>query len=577
MTNIEYYIPALLASIISNYLFIKYWKFEFLKSTIKSDRWGTKIVPLTGGISIFLIFIIFSVLKFNEVFDSPIIVIALIGGVLIFTLGVIDDIINLKSHQKFLLQIIIVIAVVYFGVETTLFPRPLSFVITVLWILGITNAFNLLDNIDGLSAGIASIAAVTLGIKFLLEGNILLSYFCFILTASFIGFLIYNFNPAKIYLGDCGALFTGYILSTLTILGTRGTGKSLFASLLFPIVIMMIPVLDTILVSITRKIRGQSPFEGGKDHLSHRLVMLGMTEKQSVLFLYIISILLATSTFLITNISLAVYIMMYFFLCLIIVLFGFYIGKIKMVARSERKNNFLTIGTTFLYKKRIIHILVDLVLLAFIYFFSYVIRFEGNISSFDMSRFVESLPLVILIKILFLYYFKVYKIENRFFSVSDGVQFLKGVTLSTISIILFLTVVTRFQGYSRVAFIIDWMLTIIVLGGVKMSYRLFDELFFSIKSQKTKKMIILGKRETYQAINRYLQLKTDSGYSVKKFFNTSEVNLSLISDYLEKSRADISMVLLEDKKILSNEDIIRLNDNGILVVNEKEFFNTILS
>ena len=139
---------------------------------------------------------------------------------MIFTLGVIDDIINLKSHQKFLLQIIIVIAVVYFGVETTLFPRPLSFVITVLWILGITNAFNLLDNIDGLSAGIASIAAVTLGIKFLLEGNILLSYFCFILTASFIGFLIYNFNPAKIYLGDSGALFTGYILSTLTILGT---------------------------------------------------------------------------------------------------------------------------------------------------------------------------------------------------------------------------------------------------------------------------------------------------------------------------------------------------------------------
>ena len=576
MTNIVYYISAVVASIIINYLFVKYWKFEFLKSTIKSDRWGTKIVPLTGGISIFLIFVIFSFLKFNEVFDSPVIVIALVGGVLVFTLGIIDDVINLKSYQKLLIQITIVLAVVYFGVETTLFPRPLSFVITVLWILGITNAFNLLDNIDGLSAGIASIAALTLGINFLIEGNILLSYFCFILTASFLGFLIFNFNPAKIYLGDSGALFTGYILSTLTILGTRGTGKSLFASLLFPIIIMMIPVLDTMLVSITRRLRGQSPFEGGKDHLSHRLVMLGMSEKQSVLFLYFISILLATSTFLITNISLAIYIMMYFFLCLIIVLFGFYIGKIKMVARSERKDNFVIIGTNFLYKKRILHILVDLVLLAFIYFFSYVIRFEGNISSSDMSRFVESLPLVIIIKILFLYYFKVYRIENRFFSVSDGLQFLKGVTLSTTSIILFLTVVTRFKGYSRVAFIIDWMLTIIVLGGVKMSYRLFDELFFSIKSQKTKKIIILGNRETYQAINRYLQLKTDSGYSVKRFFNINEVKLGIIIDYLEKSRNDISMILLEDKSFLSNEETIRLTDNGILVVNEKEFFNTIL-
>ena len=576
MTNIVYYIAALVTSVVINYLFIKYWKYDFLRSTIKSDRWGTKIVPLTGGISIFLIFAIFIVLKSNEAFDSYVIVIALAGGVLIFTLGIIDDLINLKSHQKLLLQIIIVLAVVYFGVETTLFPRPLSFVITVLWILGITNAFNLLDNIDGLSAGIALIAALTLAINFHIEGNISLSYFCFILTAAFLGFLIFNFNPAKIYLGDSGALFTGYILSTITILGTRGTGKSLFASLLFPIVIMMIPVLDTMLVSITRRIRGQSPFEGGKDHLSHRLVMLGMTEKQSVLLLYFISILLAASTFLITNISLALYIMMYFCLCLIIVLFGFYIGKIKMVARTERKENFLTIGTNFLYKKRIIHILVDLVLLAFIYFFSYVIRFEGDISSFDMSRFVESLPLVVLIKILFLYFFKVYKIENRFFSVSDGLQFLKGVTLSTTSIILFLTVVTRFEGYSRVAFIIDWMLTIIVLGGVKMSYRLFDELFFSIKSQKTKKMIILGNRETYQAINRYLQLKTDVGYSVKKYFNINEVKQGLIIDYLEKSGSDISMVLLEDKNFLSNEEKIRLTDSGIVVVDEKEFFNAIL-
>ncbi|UCH64401.1 MAG: undecaprenyl/decaprenyl-phosphate alpha-N-acetylglucosaminyl 1-phosphate transferase, partial [Ignavibacterium sp.] len=430
MTNIAYYIAALAASIVINSLFIKFWKFDFLKSTVKSDRWGTKVVPLTGGISIFIIFTIFSLLKINEILAAPLILIALAGGVLMFTLGLIDDIIELKSHQKFLFQIIIVVGVVYLGVETTLFPKPLNFAITVLWILGITNAFNLLDNIDGLAAGIATIAALTLGVNFFIGGNILLSNFCFLLAAVILGFLIFNFNPAKIYLGDSGSLFVGYILSTLTILGAQATGKSFFVGILFPVMIMMIPVLDTMLVSITRRIRGQSPFEGGRDHLSHRLVMLGMSEKQSVLFLYFIAILLAISTFIITDISPALTMMIYFFICLIIILFGFYVGRIKVVTQNKSKNDIVSIGTSYLYRKRIFHILVDVILLAFIYFFSYVIRFEGDISKYDMNRFVESLPIVVFIKMMFLYFFKVYKIETRYFSVSDGLQFIKGVSLS---------------------------------------------------------------------------------------------------------------------------------------------------
>lgn len=577
MSELIYYPTALGLSMLINYLFVRFWKFDFLKSTVKSDRWGTKVVPLTGGTATFLVFFAFSLFKLSEFWPhSPQVIVALAGGILMFLLGLVDDIVDLKSYQKFLFQIFIVLLVIGFGIKATLFGMPFNYIITFLWILGITNAFNLLDNIDGLAAGIAAIALIFLGLNFSGEGAPLLGYFCFTLAAVLMGFLVFNFKPARLYLGDSGALFTGYFLAVLTILGSQRSGRSLFVTIIFPLLIMLIPIMDTLMVSITRRLRGQSPFQGGRDHLSHRLVMLGMSEKQAVLLLYLISTLLGVSTLIFIGTSPVFSMIVYFFISLMIVLFCVYIGKIKIVSQSEIHDDFVVISTNFLYKKRILHILVDLLLVALVYYFSYLIRFEGNIARSDMKLFVVSMPIIIFFKIICLYWFNVYKIESRYFSIPDGLNILKGVSLGSILTIILLTFVTRFKGYSRAVFVIDWMLTIIVLGGVKLFYRVFDELFYSIRSKGNQKVVVVGHKRTFQAVNRYLKLKSNLNLSVVRFFPLTEFNYDVMMEYINKLDDKISMILLEDKGVLSKEDSKQILKKNIKILDEREFFLDIL-
>lgn len=568
---------TLVLSILINFLLSKFWKFPFLKSQVKSDRWGKKPVPLTGGIAIFIVFSAALAIKWGELWPThPKISIALAAGVLMFILGLVDDVRELKSHQKFFFQIVIILLLIGFGVKATLFGKPLSYIITFLWLLGITNAFNLLDNMDGLSSGIAVIASLFLGINFLMEGFFLLGFFSLVFAAAVLGFLLFNFPPAKIYLGDSGALFIGYTLGAITILGSQRSGKSLFVTILFPILIMLIPIFDTVFVTINRRIRGQSPFKGSKDHLSHHLVLLGFKDKQAVLFLYSVSFILAISSFVFLNTSPVYSMIVYFFVGLACILFGTYIGKIKIVKHGEKVNDFAVINPSFMYKKRILFILVDLALLIIVYYISYVIRFEGSVARSDMHNFVSSFPIIVFFKILFIYLYKVDQIESRFFSFSDGLKVLKSVSLGSISTVLFLTFIARFQGYSRAVFVIDWMLSIIVLVGVKVFFRLFDEFFFSFRTAKNKKIILIGEKRTYRSIDKYLQLRSELNMSLIKYFPSAEFKFEHLLTYLNNVKHDIAYVLLENAADLNTEEQREIHQRKTKVVNENEFFSEIL-
>ena len=576
MNSLIFYLAGFGLSVLVNVLFLRFWKFDFLKSRVKKNRWDSKVVPLTGGISIFLVFSILSVFKFNKLAGETKLAIALIGGFFMFVLGLIDDLIDLKSYQKFILQIFMVLMVMSLGLRASLLGNPLSYIITFLWILGITNAFNLLDNIDGLATGIGAISFIFLTVNFIGEGALLLGHFSLVLAVILLGFLVFNFNPAKLYLGDNGALLIGYFLSIFTVIGSQKSGESVFVTVIFPILIMLIPILDTVMVSITRNIRGQSAFEGGRDHLSHRLVMLGMSEKQAVLLLYLISILLGVSALFFRNVSPVFSMVIYFFISLIFVLFGVYIGRIKIGTPTGRKKNAVVLSTDFLYKKRVLHILVDLVLISLVYYLSYLIRFEGHISHNTTILFIESVPIVISLKIAFLFYFQVYKIESRYFSIADGLNIIKGVTLGSVASVLVLTFLTRFMGYSRAVFVIDWMLAIIVLGVVKVFYRIFEELFASVKDKERKKIVIIGEDRMYQSINKYLQFRPAMNLTVAKHISLTDFNFDVIMKSLEQPDHHIYMIILEDKTLLSNEQLSVVRRMKVDVVSEKEFFIQIL-
>ena len=176
--------------------------------------------------------------------------------------------------------------------------------LTVFWLVGITNAINLLDNMDGLAAGISAIAAISLAIGFGTNGQIdeLLLTIAFI--GALLGFLVYNFNPASIFMGDCGSMFVGFLLSSSVLLNqTGGRSRGIFSILAVPVLILFVPIFDTTFVTILRKLWGRKASQGGRDHTSHRLVALGLSERAAVLMLYVFAIVAGALSLLVSQIG----------------------------------------------------------------------------------------------------------------------------------------------------------------------------------------------------------------------------------------------------------------------------------
>ena len=254
-------------------------------------------IPRLGGLAIFLGFLL-STLLFGEI-DVKIRGI-LLGCVVIVTTGVIDDITPLKWWLKLLLQLAAAIITVAHGVRIEVFTNPIPFMgsdwlvlnslsipITILWILLVTNSVNLIDGLDGLAVGVSAIGSVTMLVIALLvsEGNV--AVILAALAGGCVGFMPYNMNPAKIFAGDTGALLLGYVLSTMSVVGMFKTYAII--SFLLPFLVLALPLFDTGFAIIRRLLKGQSPMHPDRGHVHHRLIDMGLNQKQAVAILYCVS------------------------------------------------------------------------------------------------------------------------------------------------------------------------------------------------------------------------------------------------------------------------------------------------
>ncbi len=256
-----------------------------------------KIVRL-GGVAIFLSFMIFMAyyLKTDTTINA-----ILIGGSIVFIGGVLDDMFDLPPLIKLTFQsvgalIVIVIGDVSLG--TINLPFDISFdmgfiskLITFIWIIGVSNAINLIDGLDGLSSGISAIVLMTIAFIATQMLSMSVAHICLILSGAVIGFWFYNFHPASIFMGDCGALFLGFMIACLSLLGFK---TATFVTLGFPIIILFVPILDTFVAIVRRKLRGISFSVGDKEHLHHILMFkLKLGHKNAVISLYIVTALFA--------------------------------------------------------------------------------------------------------------------------------------------------------------------------------------------------------------------------------------------------------------------------------------------
>lgn len=459
----------------------------------KDNRWHRRETPLLGGVSIFCSmmaawFLGAWVSGLAAFPDAYLLLLLCAGG--IFALGLADDILNMDPQHKLAGQIIITSLLLFFGfrLDWTQY-QTINLFFSILWIVGITNAFNLLDNMDGLSSGVAFISGAFLLVFCFFDGNpgpldqpFYLTLGAFL--GAILGFLVFNFNPASIFMGDAGSLFMGFTLACLTISGssrhTGGTGFFNLASIIsIPVLILFIPILDTGFVSIMRKLFRRRISQGGRDHSSHRLVAIGFSEKKAVLILYAFSVTSGLMALLINRLTAGTAIVIVILYLLFILFFWIYLARVKVYSEKpiidyEGARGITTILLQITYRRRVFEVLLDLVLITVAYYTGYLLRFEGAIGpNFDF--FLNSLPVVIACQILFFYIFGVYRGVWEDTSIRDLIVYGKAITAGTVVPILILLFMYRFHSFSRAVFVIYWGLMILMVSLSRLSFRLLDE------------------------------------------------------------------------------------------------------
>jgi len=243
-------------------------------------------VPLLGGIAIYAGFIV-ALLLFGEGWVVSQAIGILVGATIVSFLGIWDDRWGVRPVLKLSGQATAAGILIISGVQVSFLPHPiLNIAVTLLWIVGITNALNLLDNMDGLSGGVGAVAAGFFLLLAAWNGQYLVASLAAALLGVCIGFLVYNFNPASIFMGDAGSMFLGFILAVVGI-KLRFPGRPNTITWMIPVVVLGLAIFDTTLVVFSRLRRGINPLTNpGKDHVSHRLVLLGLSQRQAVVLLY---------------------------------------------------------------------------------------------------------------------------------------------------------------------------------------------------------------------------------------------------------------------------------------------------
>lgn len=458
----------------------------------REDRWHKKTTALMGGIAIF--FGIALAICFTTDFHldlekiivngqgkhfAPLTVVVFSGALVLFLLGLTDDFLQLKPQTRLIGQITVASIVIFLGYRLHWFTSmTVDTLFSLVWIVGITNAFNLLDNMDGLCAGVALVALSSMAVLY--SGIDSQAFVLSIIAAgACAGFLVYNFNPASIFMGDCGSLVIGFCIAVLSMqFGNINAGNSI-SVIAVPLLLLMVPLLDTTLVTTIRLLSGRKASTGGRDHTSHRLVLMGLSEKQAVLFLYGTGAISGLAAIFVSRSDTLTSPAVIVPVALSVLLMGIYLSQLRVYPEKEfsvlRGHRYTPVLLELTYKRQLAMIVLDLGLISFSYYLSYRLRFHGVEFSYYFKVFLKSLPIIIPAKLIVFYYSGIYKGFWQYISNRDVYQYARSSTLATLLAVTCATVMYRFIDFSKGVFVIDWVLTTVFLLGTRGSFRFFKE------------------------------------------------------------------------------------------------------
>ncbi len=439
------------------------------------DRWNRSPVPLLGGVAIAATF----ALVLPWVTSVAQILPLLICSGAMCVLGLADDVWGLRPATKLVVQLAIAAALISLAPPVRLTGSiVIDGLLALTWLVGITNAFNLLDNMDGLAAGVAAIA----GIFYLAVLPPHVAAPVTIAVAVFVGavagFLIYNFQPASIFMGDGGSFFIGSFLAGVGLLVAPELQPQMATVAAIPVLVLLVPIFDTTFVSLMRPLAGRSPMVGGRDHTSHRLVALGLGERRAVLVMYALAALGGGVALGVRHAEPAYAILAVGAYAVALAAVGVVLGHVEVTRAQSASAEGLAappLVSDIAYRNRVYEVLLDIALVGVAYYASFASRFQGDQFAQFLPYFGRSFPIVVSCQLAGLWLAGKYRQVWRSFGATELITILQGVAIGIAASVIIVLYLYRFIGFSRGVFVIDAVILLFLMVGARVVVVRTDE------------------------------------------------------------------------------------------------------
>jgi UDP-GlcNAc:undecaprenyl-phosphate GlcNAc-1-phosphate transferase len=490
----------------------------------REDRWHTRPIALLGGVAIGASLLV-AMLSAGHIGALGVLPVA--AG-LMFAMGLADDIWSLKPATKLVVEIGVATLFLFYGYRLNwVHGVTVDWMLTLIWIVGLTNAFNLLDNMDGLCGGVAVVAGaaflvtalpVTAGSPAFYQVQYLAA-----LIGALLGFLVYNAYPASIFMGDSGSLLIGMSLAglTLTLGSTITGGQNVISVIAVPMLVLLIPIFDTTLVTISRMISGRPTSMGGRDHSSHRLVAIGLSERSAVMLLWLLAAA-GGGIGVAFRESAAWWSIVAALFAVGMTMFAVYLGGIRVYENSDagalQRGGLTPIVVDFVYKRRVAEVLLDFVLVTLSYYAAYRLKFDFIEFAANFTFFMQSLPVVVAVQLVAFFAVGVYQGVWRHFSSSDAITVVKGAVAGTaVSELIFLYMFPS-ENYSRTVVIIYAIIVVLMITGSRASFRVISEVL-QRRRQSGRRILIYGAGDGGAMAVRELLNDPDAGIRIVGFID----------------------------------------------------------
>jgi UDP-GlcNAc:undecaprenyl-phosphate GlcNAc-1-phosphate transferase len=434
---------------------------RFVVAAPRSDRWHRRSTPLLGGTGILAgLLVATGIAIATGVLPASGELGGIVGGAaLLFVAGLVDDVYHLPPLAKIAAQVAAALVVIGAGIRVQIVSNDvLAWAIAVLWLVGMTNAFNLLDNMDGLAATLAAIACAFFAIDaYTVDPSSLAALVSLALCLGCVGFLPYNLRlrgPAAVFMGDSGSQVLGFAVGALGLDTAWTVAGSTVATLILPVLILAVPILDTTLVTVVRLLEGRPVSQGGRDHTSHRLVYQGLSDKRAVVLLAIVSGALGLTSLGYerlndTRVTLAGVLVTFAFL----VQFGSYLADVNRPAQPQEAASF--IRSLLVHRRRLVEVLVDFALISASFTAAYFIRLENSGFAWQRHVFDLSLPALLVSRYVFFVVFGLYRGVWRYAGARDAAAIFLAVVASETTTFLFIWATVPWDGFPRGIYAID--------------------------------------------------------------------------------------------------------------------------